>query len=499
MASLSAVADSGSAAPTGSNIVILKVGTSSLVDPATHAVQVSSIARIAEAASALAARGFRPIVVSSGAVGLGCARLGLRARPTSIAGKQAAAAVGQGRLMSLYDGMFGALGACVAQVLLTYDNFGDRAQHANARCALLELLRLGVIPIVNENDTVAVQELRVGDNDTLSALVAAMVGARYLLLLTDVEGLYEADPRSLPGARLIGAVQARDIYGLRRQMASGCARLVPGEAAAAPAVAAAAAASPRPKSGGSGSSASSSSGGGGGSSSSALPSPAEGSAAPSAAAAAPASSPSSSSTGGAGSAFGTGGMATKLKAAQLATAAGTTTVILSTARVERIVEVLCGSGSGSASANSEGTTTTSTSTSSSSGADSSAGEHFSRVGLGTTFFAVPAPVTVGRKRWVLSMAPSGTLLVDDGAAAAVREHKSLFSAGLVGVEGVWDAQDAVALVSASDGKEFARALVNYSSGECSKLKGLHSGERGEALGYEGGAEAGADRGHIVVL
>jgi glutamate 5-kinase len=479
------------AAPATNNIVILKVGTSSLVDPATHAVQVSSIARIAEAASALAARGFRPIIVSSGAVGLGCARLGLRARPASIAGKQAAAAVGQGRLMSLYDGMFGALGACVAQVLLTYDNFGDRAQHANARSALLELLRLGVIPIVNENDTVAVQELRVGDNDTLSALVAAMVGARYLLLLTDVEGLYEADPRSLPGARLIGAVQARDIYGLRRQMAAGRACLVPGEAVGGT--------SPRPKSsggsGGSGGSSGSSSsttpaGEGAAASASAAASTAATSAPAAAAAAAAAAAGSagpSSPTGGAGSAFGTGGMATKLKAAQLATAAGTTTVILSTARVERIVEVLSSSTSSGSSVDSAGS------------AGSSGGDNFVAVGLGTTFYAVPAPVTEGRKRWVLSMAPSGTLLVDDGAAAAVREHKSLFSAGLVGVEGVWDAQDAVALVCASDGKEIARALVNYSSQECAKLQGLHSGERSEALGYEGGAEAVADRGHIVVL
>jgi len=389
-------------------------------------------------------------------VGLGCVRLGLSERPTSIAGKQAAAAVGQGKLMGLWDDFFSVLGHAVAQVLLTYENFGDRNQYTNARNAFLELMRLGVIPIVNENDTVAVQELRVGDNDTLSALVAGMVGARWLLLLTDVEGLFEADPRKLPSAGIIRTIKAEDIYGLRRQMEAGRQRLVPGDtltpAEAAPAhPPAAAQPSPpgSPQRGGAG---------------------------------------ASSPTGGVGTAFGTGGMATKLKAAQLAAAAGTTTVIMTTSRVELVVEALsgCGVGGGGGGGGE------------SSGAGGAAGAGFVSLGLGTVLQAVPAPVVAGPKRWVLSVAPSGTLLLDDGAVAAIKNHKSLFSAGIWGVEGCWDAQEAVALVSRSDGKEVGRALVNYSSAECAKLKGLQSAERKDILGYEG-PEAVADRGLIVVL
>jgi glutamate 5-kinase len=434
----------------GRPIIVIKVGTSSLVDTSTRRVQVSSIARVAEAASLLASSGLRPIIVSSGAVGLGCVRLGLAERPTSIAGKQAAAAVGQLKLMSLYDDFFGVLGLTVAQVLLTHDNFGDRTQHRNARNAFLELLRLGVIPIVNENDTVATAELRVGDNDTLSALVAAMVGAQWLLLLTDVDALYEANPREVAGAAPIRSVAARDIYGLRRQMATGAARLAPG-APPPPPPPAPPAPPPSPGRG---------SGGGGGG-----------------IGVGGGMAPPTPPGGGAGTAFGTGGMATKLKAAQLATAAGTTVVVFNTLHVERLGGALCGGGGGGC------------------GDDTTA---FEAIGLGTTFHAVPAPVTGGKKRWVLSLAPSGSLLLDAGAAAAVEAHKSLFPAGIVGVEGEWEAQDAVSLVAAASGKEVARALVNYSAADCRKLQGSHSSERAEVLGYEG-PEAVADRGHIVVI
>ena len=159
----------------GRPLVVLKVGTSSLVDVPTLRPRLSVLSRLAEAVCALRAAGAAVIVVSSGAVGLGVSRLGLRERPAGLAGKQAAAAVGQVRLMSLYDHAFDAAGGTrVAQVLLTYDTFGERSAYLNARNTFAEVLRLGAVPIVNENDTVAVQELRVGDNDSLSALVAAM-------------------------------------------------------------------------------------------------------------------------------------------------------------------------------------------------------------------------------------------------------------------------------------------------------------------------------------
>ena len=186
-------------APAPRPIVVLKVGTSSLVDTSTGRVQVSAIARIVEVSSALTARGYSVILVSSGAVGLGCVRLGLKERPTSIAGKQAAAAVGQLKLMSLYDDFFGVLGHGVAQILLTYDNFGAREQYLNARNALLELPEsLG-----------ALQRLYQGPAHCTLALSAlgplvALIGA-----LSQEEDSYDAGPaaRAAAGA-LAGLLEA---------------------------------------------------------------------------------------------------------------------------------------------------------------------------------------------------------------------------------------------------------------------------------------------------
>jgi glutamate 5-kinase len=433
-------------------IVVIKVGTSSLVDTASGRVQVVSLARIAESSSRLRARGYDVIVVSSGAVGLGCVRLGLRERPTSIAGKQAAAAVGQLKLLSLYDDFFGVLGHAVAQVLLTYDNFGDHTQYHNARAAFAELLRLGAIPIVNENDTVAVQELKVGDNDTLSALVAAMVGARWLLLLTDVDALFDADPRADATAAPIRTVLPAQVQTLRRQMAEGAAKLRPDAppppVAGAPAAAAAAAAG-----------------------------------APAAAAAAAAGDGKSRSpsrrgkpaaAGGAGSAFGTGGMVTKLKAAHLATAAGVTVVIMNTQHIERLGDVLVDVA----------------------GAGAPAPGAFAARDIGSSFLPAPTPVVGGRKRWILSLAPAGVLRLDAGAAAAVSAHKSLFAAGVTDVDGDFEAHDCVSLVDAVTGRELARALVNYSAADTAKLRGKGSAERADVLGYFG-PEALADRDNVV--
>lgn len=146
------------------------------------------------------------ILVSSGAVGVGCARLGLTERPKAIALKQAVAAVGQGRLMRIYDDLFTTLQQPIAQVLLTRSDLVQRSRYLNVYNTFKELLGLGVIPVVNENDTVAVEELKFGDNDTLSALVASLVEADWLFLLTDVDRLYSADPRSVPDAKPISLV-----------------------------------------------------------------------------------------------------------------------------------------------------------------------------------------------------------------------------------------------------------------------------------------------------
>lgn len=186
--------------------VVVKIGTSSLTQPDTGQMALSTIATLVEVLSTLRQQGHRVVLVSSGAVGVGCARLGLSERPRSVTLKQAIAAVGQGRLMRIYDDFFTALQQPIAQVLLTRGDLVQRNRYLNALHTFGELLALGVIPIVNENDTVAIDELKFGDNDTLSALVASLVDADWLFLLTDVDRVYSADPRSNPDAQPIAIV-----------------------------------------------------------------------------------------------------------------------------------------------------------------------------------------------------------------------------------------------------------------------------------------------------
>ncbi|MBW4646773.1 MAG: glutamate 5-kinase [Goleter apudmare HA4340-LM2] len=188
--------------------IVVKIGTSSLTQPETGKLALSTIANLAETLADLRHKGHRVILVSSGAVGVGCARLGLTERPKAIALKQAVAAVGQGRLMRVYDDLFTTLQQPIAQVLLTRSDLVQRSRYLNINNTFQELLGLGVIPVVNENDTVAVDELKFGDNDTLSALVASLVEADWLFLLTDVDRLYSADPRSVPDAQPIALVSS---------------------------------------------------------------------------------------------------------------------------------------------------------------------------------------------------------------------------------------------------------------------------------------------------
>ncbi|MFN9660017.1 MAG: glutamate 5-kinase [Cyanobacteriota bacterium] len=174
---------------------VIKVGTSLLrgqPDRSTAAVIMDLAASIARAQKS----GERMALVTSGAVGLGCTALGLSARPSDLASLQAAAAVGQGRLMALYQEAFAVRGLTVAQVLLTRSDMASRRNYRRACLTLEQLLAWNVVPIVNENDTVATAELRFGDNDTLSALLAVAIGAEELVLLTDVDRLYSSDPRT---------------------------------------------------------------------------------------------------------------------------------------------------------------------------------------------------------------------------------------------------------------------------------------------------------------
>jgi len=197
-----------------SQTLVIKIGTSSLTKPESGDLNISAIARLVEVIVQLRRQDYRVVLVSSGAVGVGCARLGITERPRKIATKQAVAAVGQGRLIRIYDDFFASLHQPVAQVLLTRANLMQRQHYVNVHSTFEELLDLGVIPIVNENDTVAVEELKFGDNDTLSALVASLIEADWLFLLTDVDRLYSADPRLDPDAQPIISVDHQQLLDL---------------------------------------------------------------------------------------------------------------------------------------------------------------------------------------------------------------------------------------------------------------------------------------------
>lgn len=349
--------------------IVIKIGTSSLTQAESGDLALATIASLVESLSQLRRVGHRVVLVTSGAVGVGCARLGLAERPRTIALKQAVAAVGQGRLMRVYDDLFSTLGQPIAQVLLTRGDLVQRRSYLNASQTLGELLNLGVIPIVNENDTVAVEELKFGDNDSLSALVAGLIEADWLFILTDVDRLYSDNPRTNPEAQPIDYV--RDIEELAVQ------------------------------------------------------------------------------AGNAGSAWGTGGMATKLTAARIATEAGVRTVITQGRNPQVLAQIL------------EGTR------------------------IGTQFEPKPRPVNA-RKRWIAhGLVPLGKLMLDDGAVRAIVERgKSLLPAGILGIEGDFDETDAVLLCD-TKGQEIGRGLVNYSREDLAKIRGAQTEAIESILGYAG--------------
>ena len=185
---------------------VIKVGTSLLRGHDGRSTQ-AVITDLATSLARCRGRGEAIALVTSGAVGLGCHALALERRPAEVVALQAAAAVGQGRLMALYQEAFAIRGLTVAQVLLTRGDLASRRRYQNACLTLEQLLAWGVVPIVNENDTLATDELRFGDNDTLSALVAVAIGAEELVLLTDIDRLYSGDPRHDPGAHPIDEVR----------------------------------------------------------------------------------------------------------------------------------------------------------------------------------------------------------------------------------------------------------------------------------------------------
>ncbi len=185
---------------------VIKIGTSTLCY-AGGRLNIRRVEELCKVISDLRNSGLEIIIVSSGAIAMGCGKMSLSERPRDIPGKQAAAAVGQCELMYIYDKLFSEYNHTVAQMLISADDIRDEKRHANFTNALNRLLEMDIIPVINENDTIATEELGIGDNDTLAAQVAASVKADELILLSDIDGLYTADPHKDSGAKLITEVR----------------------------------------------------------------------------------------------------------------------------------------------------------------------------------------------------------------------------------------------------------------------------------------------------
>ena len=349
--------------------IVVKVGSALVVGedgPDRHwlGAFAADLARVRE-------RGQQVLVVSSGAVALGRRRLSLPRKRLTLPEKQAAAAAGQSALMHAWEEALEPHGLAAAQILLTRDDTEVRRRWLNARATVETLLQLGVIPVVNENDTVVTEEIRYGDNDRLAARVAQMIGADVLVLLSDVDGLYTADPRSHPDARHLPRID----------------RLTPEIEAM-----------------------------GGGANAQA--------------------------------GVGTGGMATKIAAARIASAAGCATVITLGRRPSPLWAV----------------------------------EHGERA----TVIEPSTTPAAAYKAWIAgSLAPAGALSVDAGAAAALRRGKSLLAAGVTGVDGGFDKGDAV-VVRDEAGREIGRGIVRYEAADAARICGLKSDAIEGAIGYTEG-------------
>jgi glutamate 5-kinase len=350
--------------------VVVKIGTNALTNT-TGRFHRPHFERLANELLLLA-KTRELVIVSSGAIALGVERLGLASRPKDIPGKQACAAVGQSRLMRAWEESLSP--RIVAQVLLTHSDVQDRRRYLNARHALERLITDGVVPVINENDTVSVDEIKFGDNDTLAGLVAGLVSADALVILSDVDGLYDSDPRKNPNAKRISSVEV-----VTRAMLA--------------------------------------------------------------------------SAGGSGSSVGTGGMITKLRAAQQVTELGVRCVIAAGQKPGTLTRVFEGAPEG-------------------------------------TVFEPQAGRRDARTGWIAhALKPKGTLVVDPGARTAVLERKkSLLPSGIREVKGNFSQGDPVDL-SDEAGEVFARGLAAYPADELRKIAGKRTTQIEAALGYRGLDEA----------
>ena len=364
--------------------IVVKLGTSLLTGGSDYLNQ-ETVSGLVDQMAQLHKQGRELIIVSSGSIALGKYKLGLSRKIKGIPYRQVLASVGQSRLMHFYDQLFQQHDITVAQALLAKADLSDRAGYLNARNTLLALLELRVLPVINENDVVAVDEIKeaiFGDNDNLSAMVANLVDADLLIILSDIAGLYTADPRSNPEASLIPQVERIDAR--IERLASGTS-----------------------------------------------------------------------------SSLATGGMVTKIEAAKLATTSGVTLIIADGMEPDVILRLATGKA------------------------------------IGTRFLPTTSKLE-SRQRWMLSgLSTRGKLIVDPGAAMALKKRGSLLAAGIERAEGRFERGDIVNIYDHNKSR-LGCGITNYSSEDISIIKGAHSRKITTLLSYDYGSEV-VHRNNLVVL
>lgn len=347
--------------------VVIKVGTTTL----THETGLLNLERIEILVRQIANlhnNGYEVMLVTSGAIGAGMGKLNLKNRPKTLPEKQAVAAVGQVALIHLYQKIFAEYGKNVGQLLLTASDINERNRYLNGRNTCFALFNAGVIPIINENDAIAVEEIKVGDNDTLSAFVATLVDADLLIILSDIDGLYDSNPKENPNAKLLPLITT-----LNEEIKA--------------------------------------------------------------------------MAGDSNSKFGTGGMATKIKAAEIALNSGVNMVIAQGEKPENLIKIVRGEDIG-------------------------------------TLFVKNKKGLKAKKHWLqYSSKKTGKLIIDDGAKLAVLKHKSLLPSGIKEVEGSFQKGDVITVID-EEKNVLAVGIVNYSSDECQRILGKQSKEIEKILGYK---------------
>ena len=362
--------------------IVIKVGTSSLTYD-NGKMNLRFLDHLARQISDLKNRGIQVILVTSGAIGIGFPELGFKEKPSYLPYKQASAAVGQGILMNIYEHLFREYGHVVGQLLFTKGDAVNSRRYLYMRGTLNSLLELGAIPVINENDAVTADEIKIGDNDTLSAIVASIAEADLLIILSDIDGLYTADPRKNADARLIHEVPvfSRDIFHI---------------------------------------------------------------------------------AGGAGSSQGTGGMYTKIQAAEICVHSGIDMIIAKSTEADVLQRIMDGEE------------------------------------VGTLFYGENVHPQLKKRDVIIGTAVKGKIFVDEGCRKAILEKgSSLLPVGIVGTEGIFSDGDTVSVYYETE--ELARGISHYTSRDIEIIKRLHTEELGKALGYEAPYDTVIHRDNLLVM